>query len=157
MKKLITVLSLIPLLAALGCSTIVSGSAPASHEIVKKAVLNSKWQMYQLRVQVVPGSDFAVLLKLAEGDKVDGYFLVEKGNNAEFQIVGNSSIYKSEAKDATAPSDRFTFTATQAQGNTYILTIRNKADKSSKEPSTITFLEVIYPVSGVIFIPLEAK
>ena len=143
----------------LGCSggTKSSAGEVGKHEIVRQAVLGGKWQMYQLRITLDAGTDFDVLLTLAKGDTVDGYFYPEKGSGAAFNITADSQfVYSSQSVGATTAgtvSDRYSFTASQAQGNTYVLNFNN----TLPDTKVTMFLEIVYPVTGSIYIPLEAK
>lgn len=155
-KRVVIVVVVMLLLLIAGCSGTGGSSAPASYEILKKTELASKWRVYQVRLEIPAGAEFPFLLKLADGDKVDGYFNLEAGVNLEFSISGSSQLYKSAVQGVASGktvSDRFSFTASQAQGSTYVLIFRN-GDK--KERASV-LLEVIYPISGAIFVPLEAK
>ncbi len=154
MKKgiIFTIIALVTL-SLTGCSAVsritglFSSSGP---EIVKKADLGTKWTMRQISLELGAGSQVPVLMKLADGDKVDGFFYLEKGNNVDFQVTGNSLIYKpsQDASGRGITSDRFSFTASQAQGTTYTLMFRNTSYSNDK--GTV-FLEIIYPVTGSIF------
>ncbi len=140
-----------------GCSSI-SGSnrSVVGHKIVRKAEINSEWQMYQLNINLPAGSNLPILLKLADGAKVDGYFYLEKGDNLDFQIEGNSTLHKAAGQannSGKVSSSRFSFIASKAEGKSYILTLSNTA----KQDKVTAFLEVVYPKSGSIFVPLEAK
>ncbi len=159
MKKGILTVILALSVFLLGCSTIsnVGSSSSPSAKITRKAELASKWELRQMTLELSAGDQLPILLKLADGDKVDGYFYLEKGNNVDFQIMANSLVYK-PAQDASKgiTSDRFAFTASTAQGSSYTLSFRNTA--SGKEKTGVTvFLEVIYPATGSIFTPLEKK
>ena len=141
-----------------GCSGGSKNSADVGkHEIVREAVLNAKWQMYQLRITLDAGTDFDVLLTLAKGDAVDGYYYPEKGTGAAFQITADSqTVYSSQSPGigvAGTISDRFSFTASQAQGNTYVLNLKNTLADSK----VTMFVELTYPITGSIYIPLEAQ
>lgn len=150
-------LLLLPLLVvvSLGCQ-VSSSKSPAT---VRGAELAGEWRMDQLLVSLEAGDESLVLLRLNYGDKVDGYFFIEKGSAINFQIAGNSLIYESSAKDEEAPSkvtsDRFSFVASQGQGNTYTLTLRNPAE--DEQTKAIVFLEVIYPIGGTLFLAIERK
>ncbi len=152
---LITVVALSALALATGCSAIsqaTSTSAQTAPEVVRKAEIGSEWAMNQMQLEIGAGQELPVLLRLAEGDEVDGYFYLEKGDDIDFSISGDAIIYQSPAGGVT--SHRFSFVATRAQGTTYTLSFAN-GDNGSKK-ATI-FLEIIYPVSGSVFIPVEVR
>ncbi len=160
LKKLFIVAALTAILLVSGCSNIPSipgAASTPSYTIVRKSeVSDGKWQMYQLRIELGKEEELPILLKLADGDKVDGYFYVEKGGDLDVRIDAKSQIYKlNEPAKAEEVSDRFSFTAAQAQGNMYIITLSNTS--SSDKDRVTTFLELVYPASGSIFIPLELK
>ena len=99
-----------------------------------------------------------ILLRLDYRDKVDGYFYVEKGSGINFEITGNSLIYKAANEDedsSEVTSDRFSFNASQEQGNTYTLTFRNPDDGGQMKVTI--FLEVIYPIDSSLFMPIEKQ
>jgi len=160
LKKLLVILTFVSVLLVSGCSSmpsLPSAASTPSYDIVRKSeVSDGKWQMYQLRIELGKEEELPILLKLGDGDKVDGYFYVEKGSDLDVRIAGKSQIY-----DFTAPakadqvSDRFSFTASQVQGNMYILTLSNTS--GGDKDRVTTFLELVYPSSGSIFIPLELK
>ena len=114
-----------------------------------------------MEIEVGEGDELSILLKLDDGDEVDGYFYLERGGKIGFQIIGDSLIYESESED-TPPSgemdsDRFSFTASQAQGTTYTLTFRNSGDSGSVPGKAIVFMEVVFPAKKSIFIPVVPK
>jgi hypothetical protein len=157
-----TVIALVLLSAMTGCSQIsglTQTSSSKSPDIVRGAELAGEWRMDQMIVNVEADKESLILLRLDYGDKADGYFYVEKGNSVSFQITGNSLMYEATAKDeedsSEVDSDRFSFRASQEQGNTYTLTFRNPSE-SGQTKATI-FLEVIYPVGGSLFMPIERK
>jgi hypothetical protein len=162
MKRIfIVAISCIAMLAALftsGCSAL-SSTSEASAKILRQSPIGAKWQMYQLQLTVPAGSNIPVVLELAEGSQVDGYFYVESGDNSiDFTITGLSQMYKSTLTNmptGTPVSDRFSFTASQAaQGLSYNLTFTNNNAATSKTKSTI-FLEVMYPGDGPLLVPMK--
>ena len=152
MRKLFLVISLLSIVALAGCSAFNSGSsATPKPKILRQTQLAGEWQMYQVEVTLTSGTQLPLIIQLADGDKADGYFYVEKGdNNIAFQVTAISQVYQSDFKNiptGQAASDRFSFTATQAQGLSYKLTLSNNTASSQKSSATV-FLEVIYPGSG---------
>ena len=161
-KKIIILIIVLLLLFLTGCSqptNLPKQAPPGSYEILRKAQIASEWQMYQLKIKVAAGSELPIVLKLASGDTVDGYFYVEEGSDLDFQITGKSLIYKPTGAtgSGSVASDRFSFVVSQAQGSTYTLTFRNTADASARQTKTVAFVELIFPATGSIFSPLEAK
>jgi len=139
-----------------GCSSLPGSAAKTKHEILRKSILGNEWQMYQIRLTLPSGAEYPVLLKLAEGDKADGYFYLEKGTNVDFTIDADSQVYKSanlsSGSTQGVSSDRFSFVASKSQGSTYSLQFSNPANL--KAPVVI-FLNVIYSVNGELYVPLE--
>lgn len=153
-KRILAVISVISLIFVLGCSIVTPTSTPASNEIVRKSEIGAKWQMYQIRTEIPAGGEFSLLIKLADGDNVDGYFYLEKGSNVDFRINANSLVYNSEPTAGKVASDRFSFTASLLQGSTYVLAFSNSSKEQDKD---VVFLEVIFPIGGTIFMPFNAK
>lgn len=152
MKILLTAIIVLSLIATLGCSQISDLTDTLSSEnpeVLRTAELGSGWQMNQMSIKLEAGEELSVLLKLASGDQVDGYFYLEKGSEVEFDITGNSLLYTSAGTPDGISSDRFSFIASQAQGTTYTLTFSNSSGAAT------VFLEVIFPVTGLIFIPVD--
>jgi len=159
LRKILVALTVLSVLLISGCSNAPGLPASAdtpSYNIVRKSEVGGKWQTYQLKIELSKGDELPILLKLADGDKVDGYFDVEKGEGFDFQINSNTQIYKLTPPVAGKKvSDRFAFTASQSQGNMYILTLRNTS--GDKDVRISAFLELVFPKSGAIFIPLDTK
>jgi hypothetical protein len=155
-KKVIIATILLSFLFPLsGCEEISdltqSASTSASQsdlEIEKSVKLGSTWQMKQIDFKVEAGQEVAILLKLPEGGKVDGFFYMEKGDTVDFRITGKSQFYRSNV------ADRFSFTASQSEGDTYNLLFRNTADEDETQKSITVSLEVIYPLKGEIYVPV---
>ena len=160
LKKLSLVV--LPVLAAVlltaGCETMATGGAAAakpSHEILRKSVIGTDWQMYQIRLLLPAGSSFPVLLKLAPGDKVDGYFYLEKGSNVDFGVNADAQVFRSTPNaSGVVSTDRFSFTAAKELGSTYSLQFAAAGNATEQE---VVFLELMYPVNGGIYVPLETK
>jgi hypothetical protein len=160
-KKIICVIVALSLISVAGCSlgskpNTTTTTAPASVSTVREATLSKVWLMKQLQIDLV--TDVSLVLKLKDGDKVDGFFYVTKGDGAGFTISGSSPIYTSKSSDAETtriPSDRFSFTASQAQGVAYTLTLNGASSASGRETSV--FLEIIYPTTGSLFVQYGTK
>ena len=160
LRNLLLAITLMVVLLVSGCSSLPDmGSTTASdrYEILKKAELGNNWQMYQIKIDLAAGEELDILLRLANGDRVDGYFFLQEGETVAFEIAGSSAFYQSANTDqkGNIKSDRFSFTASQTQGTTYTLTFKNEEDSKSAKVSA--FCEVILPLSGSIFIPIETK
>ena len=154
-KVIIAIILLTFLFPLLGCEEIsdltkgASTSTSQSNLKIEKSVeLGSTWQMKQIDFKVEAGQEVAILLKLADDDKVDGFFYLEKGDTVDFRITGKTQIFRS------SEADRFSFTASQSQGDTYNLLFRNTADEDETQKTITVFLEVIYPLKGEIYVPV---
>lgn len=164
-KRILIAVMVLSLVSILGCTEISSltqkrsSTSPVeSLKILKAVELSSKWEMKQMRFKIAVGDELLILLKLSDGDKVDGYFYLEKGDNINFHISGETLVYKSEVQNVTArrgiSSDRFSVVANQAQGNLYTLAFHNTADNGELQTPVTVFLEIIYPISGSVYVPL---
>ncbi len=156
-KIIITAIMILSLLPILGCEEIsrltqqpTQGTTSSNLKILKAVELGEAWEMKQIVFDVGADDEVAILLKLSDENEVDGYFYLEKGDEVDFRITGKTLIFTSEVQD------RFSFTANQDQGDTYTLAFRNTADDDQKEKITV-FLEVIYPRSGSVYVPVDGK
>lgn len=160
-RIIISIVVALALLFTVGCDRLSGGSetpsTPASLEIVRQAEVDPQWLMTQMKIQIEAGREVSLVIKLSTGEKVDGYFYLEDGSDIGFDISGNTPIYQSKGAEnsRTVNSDRFSFVASQEQGNTYALTFHNTA--TGKQNKVTVFLEVIYPVTGSVFVPIDIK
>jgi hypothetical protein len=158
-KILACVLALVIILTlCVGCSKGSKETPTGKYEILREAVLNGKWQMYQFRLKLEPGSGFDIdLLDLVIGDKVDGYFYPETENGASVEIIaGAEVIFNIDPANIAAgsnASDRFSFVASKPSGTAYVLKFVN----SGTEKNVTVFVEIIYPTTGKIRGPLDVK
>lgn len=155
-KVLIAALLLLALVGFVGCpSARTETSSSANVKTLRETTISPNWAMKQMEIKLE--AETPIMLTLAAGDKVDGYFYLVSGDNISFSISGNSLIYESKAAGTGAKSvssDRFSFTASQAQGIAYTL----KLTPVSKESTSATvIIELIYPASGKIFIPIGTQ
>ena len=166
-KRIIASTMLLAVVLLVGCAEIsgltqdlTRSTSSQSPKVVRSATIESDWAMKQLEITVGTDKEVEILLRLANGDKVDGYFYMESGSIKDFQIIGNSSIYSAQEKGVAEAGEissaRFSFTAQQSQGTTYTLKFINTADDGTQKKETV-FLEIIYPVSGSLFIPVETE
>jgi hypothetical protein len=162
LKRLCVILPIVMLLAASGCSTsnsnvTTTSTQPAGIKEVRQAQIAQIWEMKQLEINLE--SSTSILLKLAEGSEVSGYFYLTGGNNIDFRISGKSLIYKSTpvAVSGNITSDRFSFKASNEQGLAYTLELVPVEKGNGKKITPSVFLEIIYPASGEIFVPMETK
>lgn len=146
-KCLLAVLVIILLLSA-GCTTSSGSTGQTSPKILRQTLLAGEYKMYQIELTLRAGAELPLIIEMENGAKADGYYYVVKGtSDIDFEISGNSLIYRSDLTnipDGQTASDRFSFTATPSQGTFYKLTFKNKASIIKNTPATI-FLEIIYP------------
>jgi len=153
-KVIFGALLIILSVGALGCPA-ASTSLSANVKTVREAEIAPDWAMKQMEITLE--AETKIVLTLAYGDKVDGYFYLESGDNISFSISGTSLIYESKASgtaEKNVSSDRFSFTASQAQGIAYTLKLKPGSDETT---GAIVLIELIYPATGEIFIPIGTK
>jgi hypothetical protein len=158
LRKMLCLILTLSLIGVMGCSLVskaqeTSTTTPASVNTVREAKIGKIWMMKQLEIDLA--AEASIVLKLKDGDSVEGYFYLIKGDNVGFNISGISPIYTSKSTDTETlriTSDRFSFTASQAQGIAYTLTLN--AGSSGKSSGTTVFLEIIYPVTGTLLVPI---
>ena len=153
-RKVIVILSVLLLAVTAGCTNKASGNSPATPAAnlttQRKAVIGSKWQLYQIQVDVDSAGDLPLAIKLSQGDKVDGYYYVLNGDSVAFSITGNTTVFQSSPDSSgKITSDRFSFSSTSDQGNYYSLDFKNNSGQKVS-----VYLEIIYPVTGTIYKPL---
>jgi len=163
-KRICFILAILMLLAlAAGCSfgsTATTTTQSAGVKQLRHAQLAEGWLVKHLEIDLE--NNISIMLTLAEGDEVEGFFYMEKGNGLNFQITGQSLIYESKpAGTGTGiiTSDRFAFTASDGQGKAYTLKISaaGNGTTAASQATTTVFLEIIYPASSEIFVPMGTK
>ncbi|MGD1120169.1 MAG: hypothetical protein ABR886_11910 [Dehalococcoidales bacterium] len=159
-KKIIGILVILSLVGIAGCSSgskTSTATPAASVKILREAGIASAWTMRQLEIN--SSSEISLVLMLANGDKVDGFYYLEKGTDTAFQVSGTSLIYESKAtgKSDAITSDRFSFSATQAQGLAYSLTLNAGMDAGKDKTQNTIFLEIIYPSTASLNVPIGTK
>jgi hypothetical protein len=160
-RKIICLLLAISLFGAAGCSLVsraqeTNTATPATVRTVREAKIGKTLIVKQLEIDLK--AEVSIILELKDGDKVKGFFYLLKGDNVGFNISGLSPIYTFKTTDTESPritSDEYAFTASQAQGIDYKLTL--KANPNGKDSETTVFLEIIYPVTGSLFVPIGTK
>jgi hypothetical protein len=162
LKRFCILFALIVLLAVTGCSSNKSNvtttpTQPAGIKEVRQAEIAPSWKMKQLEINLE--SSTSILLTLAEGAEVSGYYYLTRGNNIDFSIAGKSLIYQTlpSVASGNVTSDRFSFKASSAQGIAYILKLVPDEKGEGKKITPSVFMEIIYPASGEIFVPMETK
>jgi hypothetical protein len=159
-KKFSLVLAVLILIVTVGCSfgKSTGTTTPAANvRQVRQAELSGKWAVKQLEINLE--SSISIMLTLAEGDMVEGYYYMEKGNGLTFQISGVSLIYESQPADAKSAvtSDRFSFTASSGQGKAYTLKLTPAKGSTTEKAAATVFLEIVYPATGEVFVPMGTK
>jgi hypothetical protein len=159
LKKILCVIAAVAILGLTGCdlvskATETTTTVPASVTKIREAEIGKVWKLRQMEIDLKTA--VSIVLTLKDGDKVDGYFYLVKGDSVGFKITGTSLIYVSQPPDATTTaitSDRFSFTAAQGQGTAYTLTF----SPAGKDAGMTLFLELVYPTTGSLFVPFGTK
>lgn len=161
-KKVICIIAAISLLGTFGCemlsTTETSTTTPASVRTIREANIGKTLVMKQLEIDLK--TEVQIILRLKDGDKVEGYFYLLKGDYLGVTISGISPIYTFKTIASESPpinSDKYSFTANQGQGVAYTLTLNAGAGADEKQGETTVFLEIIYPVTGSLFVPIGTK
>ncbi len=149
LKIIPTVTIILALLLVTGCDQIsnLGGTTTEGPNIVRQADLGEDWQMAQMRVSVPANDENSVLLRVKQGDQVDGYYYLEKGEDIRFDLLGDATIFQS-----ASASDRFTFIVPETVVTTYTLTFSNPTERDET-----VFLEVIFPIEADLFFPISAN
>jgi hypothetical protein len=161
-KRILLVFTVvIVLVSVMGCSVIKSptgsSSSPASYSIARSATISPHWLVKQIKVNLAAGKELPIIMKLADGDYVEGLFYLEEGKNVNFSIAGSSIFYQSTATNGVVTSDSIKFTANINQGIAYTLSFRNPITDSASSGDIKIFLELKYPDTALLFIPIDTK
>jgi hypothetical protein len=148
LRKILCLILAISLISVTGCALVskaqdTSTTTPASVSAVREAKIGKTWLMKQMEIDL--DNEASIQLTLKDGDSVG------------FNISGSSPIYTSKSTDTETlriTSDRFSFTASQAQGIAYTLTFNGG---SNVKTGTTVFIEIIYPVTGLLYVPFGTK
>jgi hypothetical protein len=157
-KKVIFGVLLVTLaIFAFGCPSAKTTTTTPSANVhtIGETTISPNWAMKQIEITLE--GETIIVLTLSPGDQVDGFFYLTSGDNISFSISGNSLIYESKAYDTgekNVSSDRFSFTASQAQGLAYTLKLKPGSQDAS---STTVIIQLIYPDTGEILIPIGTK
>jgi hypothetical protein len=156
-KVIFGVILLVLAVSAFGCPSAktTTTTPPANVRTIGETTISQEWAMKQIEITLE--GETKIVLTLTVGDEVDGYFYLTSGQNISFSISGTSLIYESKAPgtgEKNVSSDRFSFTASQAQGLAYTLKLKPGSQDTG---STTVIIELIYPVSGEILIPIGTK
>jgi hypothetical protein len=157
-KKIACFVLIAALLSVAGCSlgtTATTSTTPGAVTSVREATISKVWTAKQLQIEL--SKSIGIVLTLQDGAKVDGYFYTLKGDLASFSVAGGSVIYTSKPSSSETSlinSDRFSFTASAAQGGAYTLTFTAPSSATAK---TTVFLELIYPSTGTLLVPFGTK
>ncbi|MBN1160537.1 MAG: hypothetical protein JXA17_01115 [Dehalococcoidales bacterium] len=157
LKKIIFgALLIVVVVFAFGCPSAktTTTTSPANVHTISETTIAPNWAMKQIEITLEGES--IIVLTLTAGDEVDGFFYVTSGGNISFSISGTSLIYESKAAgtaEKNVDSDRFSFTASQSQGLAYTL----KLKPGSEDGSATVIIQLIYPASGEILIPIGTK
>jgi hypothetical protein len=163
-KKILCVTAVIVILGISGCDLVskametTTTTTPATVEIVREAKIGQTWVMKQMEIDLETA--VPIVLTLKDGDNVQGYFYLLKGDGIDFTIAGISPIYTSPPTDdetGLTDSDRFAFTANQGEGVAYKLTLDAGTDDDGNNNKATVFLEIIYPATGSMLVPIGTK
>jgi len=136
---------------------------PPKIEVLKTLDVGNQWQVKQLRINIYGNDKFSLLYSLNENEQVEGYFQVEDDEEATigFSIYGISQVLQSSPSGSGSRvgvnSDSFSFTASQAQGLTYVLTYDNTVAGGGSGKSCSIYTELKYPKGAPIYIPIESQ
>ncbi len=162
-KKIICIILAIFLISVTGCDLISRAQStvttiPASVKAVREANIGQTQAMKQMEINL--DSEVTIIVKLSQGNPVDGLFYLVKGKNVSFTITGMTAMYVSpptDTKTGYVTSDRFAFSASDAQGLYYSLTFKPVPDANDNIADTVVFLELVYPVTSLITVPIGTK
>lgn len=160
-RKILCLIIVLSLVGAAGCSLVsksteTNTATPATVRTVRDAKIGKTLLVKHLEIDLA--TSFSIVLVLKDGDNVEGFFYLLKGDNVSVTISGISPIYTFKTTDTETPritSDKYSFTASQAQGIAYTITL--STNPGAKNSETTVFLEIIYPVTGSLNVPIGTK
>jgi hypothetical protein len=86
-KKVLILTIVLPLIFVVGCSQVseftegmTSKSSQESLKIIREAKLGTDWHVKQMEIELEADDEVSILMRLTNGDKVEGYFYLEKGH-----------------------------------------------------------------------------
>ena len=160
-KRILLAFMTVVLILTAGCSVATddtaSSSSLASFKIERSAKISPNWIVKDIEIELDAGEELPVLLKLTDGNQVNGEFYLEEGEDVSFNITGNTVLYIPARPTGKTTSDRFSFSASVEQGTTYIMTFSNPATNSKSDNDVKLLLHLTYPDTAALFVPIDIE